>query len=103
MSELKATRSLVVTNCEGLHARAATLVADLVRRFDSKVNLMKDCERAEGTEVLQILSLGAAQGEQLSLEAVGSDAEEVLDALVELFAGNFVENRENAARTENQQ
>ena len=103
MSKPKATRSVVVTNCEGLHARAATLVAELVRRFDSKVELTKDCERVDGTEVLQLLSLGAAQGERLLLEAIGDDAEEVLDALVELFASNFVENNEKAAAAENQQ
>jgi len=71
--------------------RAATLVAELVRRFEAKVELTKDCECVEGTEVLQILSLGAAQGEQLVLDATGPDAEEVLDSLVELFASNFAE------------
>lgn len=91
MAELKVTRTVMVTNHEGLHARAATLVAELVRRYDSQVRLAKDCERVEGTEVLQILSLGVAQGEQLLIEATGHDAEEVLDSLERLFAGNFGE------------
>jgi len=91
MSEIKASRSVTVTNCEGLHARAAASVADLVRRFESRVSLVKDCERAEATEVLQLLSLGAAQGEELWLEATGHDAEEVVEALARLFAGNFAE------------
>ena len=100
MSELKATRTVVVTNCQGLHARAATLVANLVRGFDAEVKLAKDCEQVDGTEVLQILSLGVAQGEQLSLEATGHDAEHVLDALVELFASNFSEDIEETETTE---
>lgn len=103
MAEPNATRTVIVTNGEGLHARAATLVAELVRRFDSEVKLAKDGERVDGTDVLQILSLGAARGEQLSLEAIGHDAEEVLDALVELFAGNFVEDDEKTEETESQQ
>jgi len=45
--------------------------------------------------VLQILSLGTAQGEQLLLEAIGNDAEEVLNALAALFAGNFYEEEQN--------
>jgi phosphocarrier protein HPr len=86
-----ATRTVVVTNESGVHARAATLVAELIRRFDSKVVLIKDCERVEGTDVLQVLSLGAGRGIELSLEATGHDAENVLDALVQLFTDNFSE------------
>ena len=39
--------------------------------------------------MLQTLSLGVAQGEQLVLEAIGEDADAVLDELVELFASRF--------------
>jgi len=93
MSEIiKVTREVAVTNEEGIHARAATLIAELVRRFDSRVVVIKDNERVESTDVLQVLSLGAGRGSKLSLEAVGGDAEEVLDALVTLFCQNFSEN-----------
>lgn len=61
--ENKATRSVKITNSEGLHLRAARSVADTVRRFESQVCLVKDGERVEATEVLQMLSLGVAQGE----------------------------------------
>lgn len=105
MSESTATRTIVVTNESGIHARAATLVAELVRRFDSKVVLVKDCERVEGTDVLQILSLGAGRGNELLLEATGHDAERVLDALVQLFNDNFSEENGDGEDcvTENQQ
>ena len=93
MSEIiKVTREVAVTNEEGIHARAATLIAELVRRFNSRVVVIKDNERVESTDVLQVLSLGAGHGSKLSLEAVGGDAEEVLDALVSLFGQNFSEN-----------
>ncbi len=45
----------------------------------------------EGTEVLQILSLGAGPGERLSLEATGDDAQRALESLEELFLGKFGE------------
>ena len=93
MSDItKATREVAVTNEEGIHARAATLIAELVRRFNSKVEMIKDGERVESTDVLQVLSLGAGPGSKLSLEAFGGDAEEVLDALVKLITDNFSEN-----------
>lgn len=86
---------MAVSNPEGIHARAATLIAEMARRFDSKVVLAARSERVEATDVLQILSLGVAAGDQVSLEASGPEAEQVLDALVELFRGNFSGNRES--------
>ncbi|NUQ65088.1 MAG: HPr family phosphocarrier protein [Pirellulales bacterium] len=94
MSEPKLARTVTVVNREGVHARAATLVAGTVRRFQSKVELIKSRHRVDGTDVLQILSLGAAEGEELQLEAAGPDAAAALDALVELFRGKFGENAE---------
>jgi phosphotransferase system HPr (HPr) family protein len=91
MSETKAIRTVAVSNPQGVHARAATLIAELVHRYDAKVVLIKQNDRVQGTDVLQILSLGAGQGEQLLLEATGNDAEKVLDALALLFAENFNE------------
>ena len=95
MCEMKATRTVIVTNPAGIHARAATLIAELVGRFESDVVLVKNSDRVSGSEVLQIMSLGAAPDEQLMLEANGADAERVLDALLRLFADNFGENEED--------
>ncbi len=89
MSQTKATRTVTVTNPEGLHARAATLIASHLSELPAKVELIKGGQRVEGTNVLQMLSLCALQGEQLLLEATGRDAEAALDALVELFENGF--------------
>jgi phosphocarrier protein HPr len=91
MSQVTASRSVVVTNRAGLHARAATLIAKLARGFEAKMELVKERQRVEATDVLQILSLGAAPGCELLLEATGSDAEQALDAMVQLFAEKFGE------------
>ncbi len=89
MNPPKATRTVRLSNPEGLHLRAATLIAELVRHYQSKVSLHKGSRRAEATDVLQIATLGAAQGEEVVLEASGDDAEAVLDALVALFRDRF--------------
>ena len=101
MSETKATRNVVVCSEVGIHVRAADLIAKLVRQFDAKVTLAKDGRRVEGTDVLQILSLGAAGGEKLLLEAVGHDAEEALDSLAQLLEGSFNEDGGQTETTEN--
>jgi len=86
MSEQKATRTVVVTDPAGVHARTAVDIVKVVRKFRSKVVLSKDRQQAEGTDVLQMLSLVMQYGSQVLLEATGPDAEDVLDAMQPLFA-----------------
>jgi len=100
MSEAQAFRNTVVRNPEGVHARAATLIAELVRRYDAQVSLTKDCERVKATDVLQVLSLGVAPGEELLLEAAGPQAQEVLEALARLIEGGFAEDTRDEAAEE---
>lgn len=102
MSEIKPTRTAIVTNREGIHVRAATMIAELVRRFESEVVLIKNHERVSGDQPLQILLLTAAQGDQVTLEAQGPDAEQALDSLLELFADNFGDDQEETEQAENQ-
>ena len=89
MCHFKQSRTVVVVNQEGVHARAATLIAELVRGFEVKVEVIKGHERVEAVDVLQLLSLGAQPGEELLLEADGRDAEAALDKLAQLFASCF--------------
>ena len=91
MSQATATRTVVVTNPMGLHLRAADLIVKTVRQYDCKVALIRDRQRVEADGVLQLLALGAEQGVQLDLEAIGPDAESALDAVVKLFVDNFGE------------
>ena len=91
MSDAKAVRTVAVVNPQGLHARAATLIAETVRRFDARVVLLKGSEEADGHDVLQILSLGAAQGESLDLRAIGREAEAAVDALTQLITEDLIE------------
>lgn len=92
MSQVMASRTVKVGNQAGLHARAAILIAQAARQHTAaKVELIKDLQRVEATDVLQILSLGAAQGTQLVLESSGNDAEAALAAVAALFDNNFGE------------
>ncbi|HUY88498.1 MAG TPA: HPr family phosphocarrier protein [Pirellulales bacterium] len=92
MSETKATRTVVVTNPQGLHARPADLFVKLATRFASRVEIVKDRERVDGKSILALLTLAAAEGTKLSIEAEGPDAAEALDALAALVEHDFAEN-----------
>ena len=97
MPESTATRTVVVTDPSGVHARTAVAIAQIVRRGNSKVTLIKDREPVPGTEVLQILTMVAHQGETVTIEAIGPDAEAVVTALEPLFAGRFGEQTQKSA------
>jgi phosphotransferase system HPr (HPr) family protein len=84
-------RNVVVANQAGLHARSATMIAALARNLDAVVTLTKVNYRVEATDVLQIMSLGAAQGQELLLEATGPQAQEAADAVEALFVRKFDE------------
>ncbi len=71
--------------------RAAMEVAKLLGRFDASVVLVKQDQRVDGRDALQILLLAAVQNEELTAEASGSQAEEALTALATLFENDFAE------------
>ena len=91
MSQAKATRTVTVANPDGLHIRAASLIAKMTGQVPAKVELIKGSQRVDATDVLQIISLCALEGDQLLLEATGCDADAALEALAELFENGFDE------------
>lgn len=84
-------RRVVVANRAGLHARAAGMIVTTARRFDAKVFITKGVEQVESTDMLQLLMLGAQQGEELELAATGTDSDRALDAIEQLFVRKFDE------------
>ncbi|MCE5303854.1 MAG: HPr family phosphocarrier protein [Planctomycetaceae bacterium] len=92
MSEPSVTRTVVVTDPSGVHARTAVAIAEAVRRGQSRVTLVKNGRPVAGTDVLQILTMVAGQGETVTIEAEGPDAEMVVAGLEPLFAGRFGDN-----------
>ena len=89
MSETVAKRTVTIVNPQGLHARPAYMFAELAGKFAAKVEIIKDSERVDGKSILSILTLGAEQGTELGLEAVGPDAEAALNALADLLQQGF--------------
>lgn len=84
-----ATRHVQVARPAGLHARPSLAIATAIRPFDAKVTIHSGDRTADASSVLEILTLGAAQGADLELRATGPEAEEALEALVRLFADDF--------------
>jgi len=88
-------KELVVQNRSGIHARVSTMIAQRCKGFVSEVILRSGNAVADCRSVLDLLSLGASNGTTVVLEAVGEDAEEVVDMVTALFAARFYEDEES--------
>ncbi len=88
---MKISKRLEIKNRLGLHARAAALLVQTVSRFSSEVKISKDGQVVDGRSIIGLLTLGAAKGSRVRVEARGNDAEESLQAIQELFEKRFDE------------
>ncbi len=84
-----AEKNVVISNPQGLHARPAEMFARLALQFDSTIEVIRDSNRVDAKSILHVLTLGAAQGAKLTLQANGEDAEAALKALVRLVESDF--------------
>jgi phosphocarrier protein len=85
------TRVLDIINEKGLHARAAAKFVQTVEKFDAKVTVTRSGETVGGDSIMGLLMLAAAPGTQITVEANGAEAAEVMDALTKLVADRFGE------------
>ena len=85
------SRTLLVTNRRGLHARAAAKFVTLAERFGASVEVIKDGQSVSARSIMGLMMLGAGKGSAIELRAEGWDAKEALDALVGLVESGFHE------------
>lgn len=83
------SREIVIRNKQGLHARPAEKFVRLASQFDAKIDLIKAGRRVSATSIIDLLTLGALEGTQLTLEAEGPDAQRAIEALVDLVENVF--------------
>jgi phosphocarrier protein NPr len=90
MSESAQGEFLIVNKC-GLHARAATVLAQLAVNFDATVTLYQDDKQANADSVLALLLLESSQGKYVKVVCEGPDADAALKAVGELIEHRFNE------------
>jgi phosphotransferase system HPr (HPr) family protein len=83
--------TVAVQHKVGLHARPAALFVQTAKKFQSDIVVRKGEREANAKSILSILTLGANQGSELTIEAVGDDEGEAVKALQALVADNFGE------------
>jgi len=80
-----------VKNRLGLHLRAASSLAETVRKYESAVSIVHGKETISARSVTGLIMLGAAKGKKLKVRAEGPDAREAVAAVRELFDNRFGE------------
>ena len=89
MDAVEAT--LEIKNRLGLHLRAASALAETVRRFKSVVKIAMGENEVDARSVINLMMLGASIGTRLKLRIEGPDAQAALDAVRKLFENRFGE------------
>lgn len=84
-----AEKTVTIQNAHGLHVRPATKLADLAGKFKSQVTIHKDGQDVAARSIIELLTLAAAQGTQLTIRAEGPDAAEAVDAIEKLVNSRF--------------
>lgn len=71
---------------EGLHARPAAQFVKAAKAYKSDIKVIKGDTVANAKSSLNLMTLGATQGDKLIIRAEGEDEEAAADALAELLS-----------------
>ena len=85
------SRSVIVVNRLGMHARAAAKFVHLATRYQAHVRVARDAREMDGKSIMGILLLAAARGTTITISADGSDERDAVEALCGLVASGFGE------------
>lgn len=79
-------RTVAVGSATGLHARPAKLFVEAAMRQPVQVRIrVGDRPAVSARSLLSVLTLGAKQGTEVTIEADGDQADEALDTLAALL------------------
>jgi phosphocarrier protein len=79
------SKNYIITASEGIHARPATALIRLTKKFKSIIILKKDEKTIRLNSILGILSLAAKGGETISIMIEGEDEDSAAEAIDSFF------------------
>ena len=82
---------VTLPNLLGLHTRAAAKLVDCACLYQAQIYLVMGKKKADAKRIMEVLVLGAKQGDTLQLEVEGADANEAMQACLLLMKGGFGE------------
>lgn len=85
------SRTLLIVNQRGLHARASRKLAELALAYDARVTVRREDDEADATSLMDLMMLGAGLGSEIEVIADGVQAADALEAIARLVADKFGE------------
>jgi len=90
---MTARATVEIINERGLHARASAKFVKLASTFDAEVHVSRDGSTVDARSIMGLMMLAAGIGSTIEITAEGAEAEAALEALCELVANRFDEER----------
>ena len=84
---------VTILNKSGVHARPAAMMAQMGRRYKSKITYTATGQTVDGKNISPITSVGMTCGTQVIIRAEGEDEKEAVAALTELINNRFGEHQ----------
>lgn len=85
------TKTLILQNKLGLHARASNKLLDITTQFSSAITIEFNNKQADGKSIMSVLLLAAPVGSELTFTAEGSDEIAMIDAISSIINDRFGE------------
>ena len=82
-------RQVNVTNPFGIHGRPSVMIVQLASKFRSRMSLTLNGHTANARSIVAVMLLAAGVGSAISVETIGPDEREAIEALVDLIGGQF--------------
>jgi len=82
-------RVVNVTHPPGIHARPSVMIVQLASKFRCQVSLTLNGHTANARNIVAVMLLAAREGSAISVETIGPDECEAIDALVDLIRSRF--------------
>ena len=83
--------NIVISNKLGLHARASAKLTKLAGSFACEVWLSRGERRVNAESIMGVMMLAAGQGVEITIETIGDQEEQAMQALVQLMNDKFGE------------
>jgi phosphocarrier protein len=87
------SRTVEIVNERGLHARASAKFVKLAGSFDADVTVSRDGHTVDARSIMGLMMLAAGPGCCIDIVAEGAEAQAAVEALAELVAARFDEER----------
>lgn len=73
----------------GIHARPAGLLAKMVKKYQSSIEIKKNGRGVQASQLLMLMGLGVKNGEQVEITISGEDEKEAYEEVKDFFEKNL--------------